>query len=60
MCSLLPQFPSPEWDTVSHDAKGLIKMMLEIDPSHRVTADDALKHPWIAVSCVCYNDIDVI
>ena len=24
-------------------------MMLEIDPSQRVTADDALKHPWIAV-----------
>lgn len=41
-------FPSPEWDTVSHDAKSLIKMMLEIDPSHRVTADNALKHPWIA------------
>uniref|UniRef100_A0A3Q3GCH6 calcium/calmodulin-dependent protein kinase n=1 Tax=Kryptolebias marmoratus TaxID=37003 RepID=A0A3Q3GCH6_KRYMA len=40
-------FPSPEWDTVTPEAKDLINKMLTINPSKRVTATDALKHPWI-------------
>ena len=47
-CSLL-QFPSPEWDTVTPEAKDLINKMLTINPAKRVTATDALKHPWICV-----------
>ncbi|KAG8006321.1 Calcium/calmodulin-dependent protein kinase type II subunit beta, partial [Nibea albiflora] len=41
------QFPSPEWDTVTPEAKDLINKMLTINPAKRVTATDALKHPWI-------------
>ena len=44
-----PQFPSPEWDTVTPEAKDLINKMLTINPAKRVTATDALKHPWICV-----------
>uniref|UniRef100_A0A3B5QIB6 calcium/calmodulin-dependent protein kinase n=1 Tax=Xiphophorus maculatus TaxID=8083 RepID=A0A3B5QIB6_XIPMA len=40
-------FPSPEWDTVTAEAKDLINKMLTINPAKRVTAADALKHPWI-------------
>uniref|UniRef100_A0A6Q2XPG9 calcium/calmodulin-dependent protein kinase n=1 Tax=Esox lucius TaxID=8010 RepID=A0A6Q2XPG9_ESOLU len=40
-------FPSPEWDTVTPEAKDLINKMLTINPVKRVTATDALKHPWI-------------
>ncbi|XP_075890003.1 calcium/calmodulin-dependent protein kinase type II delta 1 chain isoform X3 [Nelusetta ayraudi] len=40
-------FPSPEWDTVTAEAKDLINKMLTINPAKRVTATDALKHPWI-------------
>uniref|UniRef100_A0A3Q4BY07 calcium/calmodulin-dependent protein kinase n=1 Tax=Mola mola TaxID=94237 RepID=A0A3Q4BY07_MOLML len=40
-------FPSPEWDTVTPEAKDLINKMLTINPAKRVTATDALKHPWI-------------
>ncbi|KAM6941871.1 calcium/calmodulin-dependent protein kinase type II delta 2 chain isoform 1-T1 [Lycodopsis pacificus] len=40
-------FPSPEWDTVTPDAKDLINKMLTINPSKRITATEALKHPWI-------------
>uniref|UniRef100_A0A672SYC8 calcium/calmodulin-dependent protein kinase n=1 Tax=Sinocyclocheilus grahami TaxID=75366 RepID=A0A672SYC8_SINGR len=40
-------FPSPEWDTVTPDAKDLINKMLTINPSKRITAAEALKHPWI-------------
>ncbi|KAK2823006.1 hypothetical protein Q7C36_019606 [Tachysurus vachellii] len=40
-------FPSPEWDTVTPDAKDLINKMLTINPNKRITATEALKHPWI-------------
>ncbi|KAK1792050.1 hypothetical protein P4O66_001828 [Electrophorus voltai] len=40
-------FPSPEWDTVTPEAKDLINKMLTINPSKRITAAEALKHPWI-------------
>uniref|UniRef100_A0A8C1CPS0 calcium/calmodulin-dependent protein kinase n=1 Tax=Cyprinus carpio carpio TaxID=630221 RepID=A0A8C1CPS0_CYPCA len=43
-------FPSPEWDTVTPEAKDLINKMLTINPSKRITAAEALKHPWISVS----------
>lgn len=32
------------------EAKDLINKMLTINPSKRITAAEALKHPWI---CVC-------
>ncbi|XP_029346739.1 calcium/calmodulin-dependent protein kinase type II delta chain isoform X10 [Acyrthosiphon pisum] len=44
-------YPSPEWDTVTPDAKNLINQMLTVNPAKRVTADAALKHPWI-----CYRE----
>ncbi|XP_053547954.1 calcium/calmodulin-dependent protein kinase type II subunit gamma isoform X9 [Bombina bombina] len=40
-------FPSPEWDTVTPEAKNLINQMLTINPARRITADQALKHPWV-------------
>uniref|UniRef100_A0A8C5CRQ5 calcium/calmodulin-dependent protein kinase n=1 Tax=Gadus morhua TaxID=8049 RepID=A0A8C5CRQ5_GADMO len=40
-------FPSPEWDTVTPEAKDLINKLLTINPGKRVCATDALKHPWI-------------
>uniref|UniRef100_A0A8C9RNW0 calcium/calmodulin-dependent protein kinase n=1 Tax=Scleropages formosus TaxID=113540 RepID=A0A8C9RNW0_SCLFO len=41
-------FPSPEWDTVTPEAKDLINKMLTINPAKRITASEALKHPWIS------------
>lgn len=41
------QYPSPEWDTVTPEAKNLINSMLTVNPGKRITAADALKHPWI-------------
>ncbi|XP_076766212.1 calcium/calmodulin-dependent protein kinase II isoform X22 [Xylocopa sonorina] len=40
-------YPSPEWDTVTMEAKNLINQMLTVNPSRRITASDALKHAWI-------------
>lgn len=41
-------FPSPEWDTVTDDAKDLIIKLLQIDPRKRYNSEQALAHPWIS------------
>lgn len=42
-------FPSPEWDSVSNEAKSLITSMLEKNPLKRITAEEALQNSWIKV-----------
>eukprot|EP00116_Pleurobrachia_bachei_P009451 sb/3469713/ len=41
-------YPSPEWDAVTSEAKNLIDSLLSVDPAKRFSASDALRHPWIA------------
>uniref|UniRef100_A0A8C1NXX9 calcium/calmodulin-dependent protein kinase n=1 Tax=Cyprinus carpio TaxID=7962 RepID=A0A8C1NXX9_CYPCA len=50
-------FPSPEWDTVTPEAKDLINKMLTINPSKRITAAEALKHPWISLIYYCFGSL---
>ena len=50
-----PQYPSPEWDTVTAEAKGLINSMLTVNPAKRITASQALKHPWISVCAYLFE-----
>ncbi|XP_057338689.1 calcium/calmodulin-dependent protein kinase type II alpha chain isoform X9 [Microplitis mediator] len=40
-------YPSPEWDTVTPEARNLINQMLTVNPTRRITASEALRHPWI-------------
>lgn len=40
-------FPSPDWDDISNNAKDFICAMLRRDPSKRLSAAKALEHPWI-------------
>jgi len=40
-------FPSEEWNDVSHSAKDFIRRLLQMDPRKRMTARQALDHPWI-------------
>jgi len=42
-------FPSDPWDEISDDAKNLIERMIEPNPDFRMTADEILEHPWLAV-----------
>eukprot|EP00735_Rhodelphis_limneticus_P003077 TRINITY_DN142_c0_g1::TRINITY_DN142_c0_g1_i1::g.14414::m.14414 TRINITY_DN142_c0_g1::TRINITY_DN142_c0_g1_i1::g.14414 ORF type:complete len:368 (+),score=139.29,sp/P25323/MYLKA_DICDI/47.37/1e-82,Pkinase/PF00069.20/2.1e-71,Pkinase_Tyr/PF07714.12/5.8e-32,Kdo/PF06293.9/3.6e+02,Kdo/PF06293.9/0.0002,Kinase-like/PF14531.1/0.00012,Pox_ser-thr_kin/PF05445.6/0.00043,APH/PF01636.18/89,APH/PF01636.18/0.1,RIO1/PF01163.17/0.024,YrbL-PhoP_reg/PF10707.4/0.058 TRINITY_DN142_c0_g1_i1:69-1106(+) len=43
-------FPSPEWDVISKEAKSLIKdRMLVRDPKKRATAAECLTHPFFQV-----------
>ncbi|KAI0231010.1 Phosphorylase b kinase gamma catalytic chain, liver/testis [Lamellibrachia satsuma] len=40
-------FYSPEWNDISESAKDLIKRLLVVDPAARLTAEEALKHPFL-------------
>jgi len=42
------KFDSPYWDPVSAGAKDLIRGLLQIDVSKRLTAQQVLEHPWVA------------
>jgi len=46
ICSCNFKFLSPYWDRVSDEAKSLIKALLEVDSKKRLTAEQALQHPW--------------
>lgn len=35
------------WNNVSEPAKDLLKKMLEFEPSKRISAQEAIEHPWI-------------
>ncbi|GMF18107.1 unnamed protein product [Phytophthora lilii] len=41
---------SPPWTGISDEAKDLVRQLLERDVSKRLTAEQALKHPWLAPS----------
>jgi len=42
----LYEFKDSEWDGISEDAKDLIRKMLEYSPEKRLSAEEALNHPW--------------
>jgi serine/threonine protein kinase len=42
------EFPSPEWDAISDEAKDFVSRLLERNPDKRPSADQAMHHPWIA------------
>ncbi|KAI9019422.1 kinase-like domain-containing protein [Phycomyces nitens] len=41
------EFDEEYWSDISEPAKDLINKLLTFEPSKRITADDALCHPWI-------------
>ena len=43
----LYEFHEKKWGDVSDEAKDLVNLLLTVDPSKRITAQEALQHPWI-------------
>ncbi|KAG7347478.1 Ser/Thr protein kinase [Nitzschia inconspicua] len=41
-------FPKKYWGSISSDAKDLVQRMLQADPKDRLSAKEALGHPWLA------------
>ncbi|KAI4295624.1 hypothetical protein L6164_035649 [Bauhinia variegata] len=50
-----PSFDEARWPSLSIEAKDFVKRLLNKDPRKRITAAQALSHPWIRN----YNDIKV-
>jgi serine/threonine protein kinase len=40
-------FPHEEWHKISGEAKDLLRKMMCADAKHRVSAKEALQHPWL-------------
>ena len=50
-------FPSREWDKISDDAKDLIRHLLCVEESERISVDDLLRHPWLVHINVPSHDL---
>ncbi|KAI0495867.1 hypothetical protein KFK09_022174 [Dendrobium nobile] len=50
-----PSFNEPPWPSLSLEAKDFVKRLLSKDPRRRMTAAQALSHPWIR----SYNNVRV-
>ena len=44
----------PPWPEVSDEAKDLVQRLLELDPKKRISAADALMHPWLVLRTLQY------
>jgi len=40
-------FPSPDWDNISEEAKEFIRALLVLNPNDRPSARDCMESPWI-------------
>jgi len=41
------EFPSPDWDHISEEAKEFIRALLVLNPNDRPSAKDCMESPWI-------------
>jgi serine/threonine protein kinase len=49
-------FPSKDWKGASQEARDFIRRLLQMNPRKRMTAEEALNHPWL----VRHTRIDVV
>ncbi|KAJ3407474.1 hypothetical protein HDU80_008658 [Chytriomyces hyalinus] len=49
-------FEDEDWGQISESAKDLISKLLTVDPEKRLTAAEALKHPWLDVD----REVDIL
>lgn len=51
------EFEEPEWNSISEEAKDVIRLMMEKDPYKRVTPTKVLAHPYLRDANVVLNDL---
>ncbi|CDW81704.1 calcium-dependent protein [Stylonychia lemnae] len=54
------KFDSPAWRIISEEGKDMIKQMLRYNPQTRISARDALRHPWIITQAPFFPDSKVL
>jgi len=42
---------SPEWDSISEEAKDFLNKLIIVNTKERMTVDQAMAHPWIVKEC---------
>jgi len=52
------QFPSPAWDKISSEAKDFCSSLMKKRPKDRMSASEAIKHPWIKKSSTVHAGND--
>ncbi|CAH9054095.1 unnamed protein product [Cuscuta epithymum] len=55
-----PSFEEQPWPTLSYEAKDFVKRLLNKDPRKRMTAAQALCHPWIKNSNEAKVPLDIL
>ncbi|KAK3023962.1 hypothetical protein RJ639_042852 [Escallonia herrerae] len=55
-----PSFEEPPWPSMSSEAKDFVKRLLNKDPRKRMTASQALGHPWIRDSSEVKVPLDIL
>lgn len=45
------EFPKETWSNVSAEGIDLVKKMTKLNPTERLTAAQALSHPWMSLGC---------
>ena len=51
------EFHTEYWGNISASAKDLIKKLLTVDPAKRLTAKEALQHPWVSGKDASQTDL---
>ena len=51
------EFPDKEWNNISDNAKDLVRKLLCVDATKRITIDEALCHPWLSSGSVPTADL---
>ena len=51
------EFPDKEWNNISDNAKDLVRKLLCVDATKRITIDEALRHPWLSSGSVPTADL---
>ena len=51
MCALQVCYDGKEWEGISEEAKDFVAQLLDRDYNSRMSAEQALAHPWIVQHC---------
>ncbi|XP_004288057.1 PREDICTED: CDPK-related kinase 5 [Fragaria vesca subsp. vesca] len=55
-----PSFDEPPWPTLSTEARDFVKRLLNKDPRKRMTAAQALSHPWLKNYSTVQIPLDIL
>lgn len=57
---IVVKLPPALWNNISNDAKALIRGLMDTDPSTRLTAEEALQHPWLGKYTATFQELHEI